>query len=65
VKQFQELFSQHKYKEAADFAADSPQGILRTPETSQIPEHSCAARTDLTCGPVFWNSLEKGEVKCL
>ncbi|CAK9877657.1 unnamed protein product [Sphagnum jensenii] len=33
VKQFQELFSQHKYKEAADFAADSPQGILRTPES--------------------------------
>ncbi|CAM6048038.1 unnamed protein product [Sphagnum compactum] len=33
VKQFQELFSQHKYKEAADFAADLPQGILRTPET--------------------------------
>jgi clathrin heavy chain len=33
VKQFQELFSQHKYKEAADFAADSPQGVLRTPET--------------------------------
>ncbi|CAI7850704.1 unnamed protein product, partial [Closterium sp. NIES-54] len=33
VQRFQELFSQMKYKEAADLAAESPQGILRTPET--------------------------------
>lgn len=33
VKRFQELFSQSKYKEAAELAAESPQGILRTPDT--------------------------------
>ena len=33
VQRFQELFAQMKYKEAAELAADSPQGILRTPET--------------------------------
>ncbi|KAL2317467.1 hypothetical protein Fmac_031343 [Flemingia macrophylla] len=33
VKRFQELFTQTKYKEAAELAAESPQGILRTPET--------------------------------
>ncbi|KAF9611320.1 hypothetical protein IFM89_030109 [Coptis chinensis] len=30
---FQELFSQAKYKEAAELAVESPQGILRTPDT--------------------------------
>ncbi|KAK8955806.1 Clathrin heavy chain 2 [Platanthera guangdongensis] len=33
VQRFQELFSQTKYKEAAELAADSPQGLLRTPDT--------------------------------
>jgi hypothetical protein len=33
VQRFQELFSQSKYKEAAELAAESPQGILRTPDT--------------------------------
>ncbi|KAL1533146.1 Clathrin heavy chain, variant 2 [Salvia divinorum] len=33
VQRFQELFAQTKYKEAAELAAESPQGILRTPET--------------------------------
>ena len=33
VKRFQELFAQTKYKEAAELAAESPQGILRTPDT--------------------------------
>lgn len=33
VQRFQELFAQMKYKEAAELAADSPQGILRTPDT--------------------------------
>eukprot|EP00246_Nothoceros_aenigmaticus_P001174 TRINITY_DN1157_c0_g1_i1.p1 TRINITY_DN1157_c0_g1~~TRINITY_DN1157_c0_g1_i1.p1 ORF type:complete len:1698 (-),score=398.34 TRINITY_DN1157_c0_g1_i1:654-5747(-) len=33
VQRFQELFSQMKYKEAAELAAESPQGILRKPET--------------------------------
>ncbi|KAH8519947.1 hypothetical protein H0E87_001406 [Populus deltoides] len=33
VQRFQELFSQAKYKEAAELAAESPQGILRTPDT--------------------------------
>ncbi|KAL3681952.1 hypothetical protein R1sor_024908 [Riccia sorocarpa] len=33
VQRFQELFSQMKYKEAAELAAESPQGILRTPDT--------------------------------
>ncbi|KHN46140.1 Clathrin heavy chain 1 [Glycine soja] len=33
VKRFQELFSQTKYKEAAELAAESPRGILRTPDT--------------------------------
>eukprot|EP00897_Mesotaenium_endlicherianum_P006181 jgi/Mesen1/5591/ME000281S04647 len=33
IQRFQELFSQMKYKEAAELAADSPQGILRTPDT--------------------------------
>ncbi|KMZ59834.1 putative Clathrin heavy chain [Zostera marina] len=32
-QRFQELFSQTKYKEAAELAAESPQGILRTPDT--------------------------------
>lgn len=33
VQRFQELFSQMKYREAAELAAESPQGILRTPDT--------------------------------
>ncbi|KAL5997905.1 hypothetical protein ACLOJK_008839 [Asimina triloba] len=33
VQRFQELFAQLKYKEAAELAAESPQGILRTPDT--------------------------------
>ncbi|KAM7256318.1 hypothetical protein ACFE04_012059 [Oxalis oulophora] len=33
VQRFQELFSQAKYKEAAELAAESPQGLLRNPET--------------------------------
>ncbi|PQQ11752.1 Clathrin heavy chain 1 [Prunus yedoensis var. nudiflora] len=33
VQRFQELFSQTKYKEAAELAAESPMGILRTPDT--------------------------------
>ncbi|KAF9598323.1 hypothetical protein IFM89_026612 [Coptis chinensis] len=33
VQRFQELFSQAKYKEAAELAAESPKGILRTPDT--------------------------------
>ncbi|CAO2817070.1 unnamed protein product [Amaranthus hypochondriacus] len=33
VQRFQELFAQTKYKEAAALAAESPQGILRTPDT--------------------------------
>lgn len=33
MQRFHELFSQMKYKEAADLAAESPKGILRTPDT--------------------------------
>lgn len=33
VQRFQELFAQTKYKEAAELAAESPQGILRTSDT--------------------------------
>ncbi|KAF3661538.1 hypothetical protein FXO38_11622 [Capsicum annuum] len=33
VQRFQELFAQTKYKEAAELAAESPQGILRTQDT--------------------------------
>ena len=33
VQRFGELFAQMKYKEAAELAADSPQGILRTQDT--------------------------------
>ncbi|KAL5997903.1 hypothetical protein ACLOJK_008837 [Asimina triloba] len=33
VQRFQELFAQMKYKEAAELAAESPQGLLRTPDT--------------------------------
>eukprot|EP00163_Fabomonas_tropica_P025672 TRINITY_DN4486_c0_g1_i1.p1 TRINITY_DN4486_c0_g1~~TRINITY_DN4486_c0_g1_i1.p1 ORF type:complete len:1704 (-),score=653.64 TRINITY_DN4486_c0_g1_i1:69-5180(-) len=40
--QFQRLFQQMKYKEAAEVAANSPEGVLRTPETiqrfTQIPQ---------------------------
>ncbi|KAK7259729.1 hypothetical protein RIF29_25342 [Crotalaria pallida] len=32
VERFHELFAQTKYKEAAELAAESPQGILRTPD---------------------------------
>jgi len=46
VQRFQELFAQTKYKEAAELAAESPQGILRTPDTvakfqvlSMLPKH--------------------------
>jgi clathrin heavy chain len=44
VQRFQELFSQTKYKEAAELAAESPQGLLRTPETVakfQVPFWFC------------------------
>lgn len=33
VQRFQKLFAQSRYKEAAELAAESPQGILRTPDT--------------------------------
>ncbi|KAI5415206.1 hypothetical protein KIW84_040594 [Lathyrus oleraceus] len=33
VERFHELFAQTKYKEAAELASQSPQGILRTPDT--------------------------------
>ena len=33
LQRFQELFSEQKYTDAAELAAESPQGILRTPET--------------------------------
>ena len=33
VHRFQELFTQTKYKKVAELAAESPQGILHTPET--------------------------------
>lgn len=33
VQQFQRLYAEGKYKEAAELAADSPQGALRTKET--------------------------------
>lgn len=33
VQSFQKLFAEGKYKEAAELAADSPQGILRTKDT--------------------------------
>ncbi|KAL0744142.1 hypothetical protein Bca4012_085655 [Brassica carinata] len=32
-ERFKDLFDQTKYKEAAELAAESPQGILRTPDT--------------------------------
>jgi clathrin heavy chain len=41
VQQFQNLFQQGQYSEAAKIAANSPRGILRTPETierfKQVP----------------------------
>ncbi|GKA54767.1 clathrin heavy chain 1 [Tanacetum coccineum] len=37
VQRFQELFAQTKYKEASELAADSRQGILRTPGTISVP----------------------------
>ncbi|KAL8227525.1 hypothetical protein R6Q57_015109 [Mikania cordata] len=33
VRHFQELYAKAKYEEAVDLAVESPQGILRTPET--------------------------------
>jgi len=36
TNQFNRLFQQGMYKEAAKVAADSPQGILRTPKTIQL-----------------------------
>ncbi|KAI5392614.1 Clathrin heavy chain [Lathyrus oleraceus] len=35
VERFHELFAQTKYKEAAELASQSPQGILRTPDTNK------------------------------
>uniref|UniRef100_A0A0E0F1G4 Clathrin heavy chain linker core motif domain-containing protein n=1 Tax=Oryza meridionalis TaxID=40149 RepID=A0A0E0F1G4_9ORYZ len=43
VQRFQELFAQTKYKEAAELAAESPQGLLRTPETvAKFQVHFCS-----------------------
>lgn len=36
VKQFQRLIQEGRYQEAAIIAADSPRGILRTPQTIQL-----------------------------
>lgn len=33
IERFNELLEEHKYEEAAIHAANSPKGILRTPET--------------------------------
>lgn len=52
VQRFQDLFAQTKYKEAAELAAESPQGILRTPDTvakfqvfSMLPKHEIKEAT--------------------
>jgi clathrin heavy chain len=43
VQRFQELFAQTKYKEAAELAAESPQGLLRTPDTvAKFQVHFCS-----------------------
>ena len=67
VQRFQELFAQTKYKEAAELAAESPQGILRTPDTvakfqvSQITVCDCVhlflhliSRISYEGSIVFW-----------
>src|SRR5699024_10375815 len=36
IQQFQKLLQERKYQEAARIAADSPKGILRTPQTIQV-----------------------------
>ncbi|KAL4335567.1 hypothetical protein GQ457_07G017970 [Hibiscus cannabinus] len=60
VQRFQELFAQTKYKEAAELAAESPQGILRTPDTvakilyPKTAECSCASWANSTTVAVLW-----------
>ncbi|KAF9597585.1 hypothetical protein IFM89_019953 [Coptis chinensis] len=39
VQRFQGLFSQTKYKEAAELAAKSPQGLLRTLDSCNVSGH--------------------------
>lgn len=50
-KQFDQLFAQGRYKEAADLAAESPQGSLRTKETVQKFKSVPVSRTEIKRRP--------------
>ncbi len=63
VQQFQQLFSSGQYNEAAKTAANSPQGILRTPQT--IERFKQVPPVQGTLSPIlqyFGILLEKGDL---
>lgn len=60
VQRFQELFAQIKYKEAAELAAESPRGILRTPDTVAKFQCTCTSWTNTTDVAILWNSVNQG-----
>ncbi|XP_075243875.1 clathrin heavy chain 1-like [Convolutriloba macropyga] len=64
VKQFNNLFSQARYAEAAKVAATAPKGILRTPQTiqrfQQIPQQAGQTTTPLL--QYFGILLDKGQL---
>ncbi|KAG6712296.1 hypothetical protein I3842_05G096500 [Carya illinoinensis] len=63
VQCFQELFTQTKYKEAAELAAESPQGILRTLDTvAKFQSVPVQPRQTPPLLPYFETLLTKGKL---
>ncbi|QRV88920.1 Clathrin [Ceratobasidium sp. AG-Ba] len=63
VRQYQQLFSSGQYAEAAKIAANSPRGILRTPQTiEQFKQVPVQAGTLSPILQYFGILLEKGEL---
>ncbi len=63
IQQFQQLFSSGQYGEAAKIAANSPQGILRTPQTIEMFKQVPVVQGTLS--PIlqyFGILLEKGDL---
>lgn len=66
VQRFHELFSQMKYKEAADLAAESPKGILRTPDTvAKFQSVPVQPGTNVATFAVLRNFADKGQIECV
>nr|KAJ0203085.1 hypothetical protein LSAT_V11C500296050 [Lactuca sativa] len=62
VQRFQELVAQTKYKEAAELAAESPQGILRTPDTVGISANEYSEKESKRSSKHFLGSSRRDEV---